>query len=480
MAPFTQWLPARSDQTSDLVLSVVAERAAGLKAAGTALEHALVVEGFELLAEKGDLQRVNGQPSLSTLRLRVSTAPLSSIGHGCDVLAFLTEDVDHLRSFGLGRGSVLLGETRTLAKLPPEAIPAGVITYPVPFTDLGSLFGKGFSERSMMTIGVLTELLRVPWETVRSQVTCGLRRRCFDVGVAYAKENLAKRDVFALSMPGVARRHVLLDAHQAVLLGLGMATCESGASSLNGLDNSPEEWVAERVRAARQLVSLLKARGIPGVMVYRGPQGRFMVMVGTADPTLVRAEQPNSSPRILVAGDLVDTVRLVGVAQRLVSACDDPVWVMVDQGLAHRRQSVPIQRLEEVAEEMREGDRRGAASPCSLLPLSAERDGGPGADIGYVTWGAAQGVVREAIGLCRGFRMNVAALYPKALSPVPIEELESFAASVKHLVVVEPNRARQYTTLVKAWTNLEPSTLMPMPGHGLTPMDIFLREGLGV
>jgi hypothetical protein len=97
-----------------------------------ALEETLADEGFDLLAEKGDLGWTNGHPALSTLRLRVSTEPMSSIGHGCDVLAFLAMDADELRSCGLVQGSVLLAETRTIAHIPPQAIPAVAITYSGP------------------------------------------------------------------------------------------------------------------------------------------------------------------------------------------------------------------------------------------------------------------------------------------------------------------------------------------------------------
>jgi hypothetical protein len=479
MAPFTQWLPPRGDQTSDLVLSLVAERPGGVKSAGMALEAALVREGFELLAETGDLIRRKGGPALSAMRLRVSTELMSSIGHGCDVLASLTEDADDLSAFGLSRGSVLLGESRMIAEAPPGTLPAGLITYSIPYADLSARFGRRSSGRGLVALGVLTEFLQVPRETVRSQVRPGLRRRCFDAGVAYAQEHVAKRDIFALTVPGAARRHVLLDARQAVLLGLGMAAIEQDSPFLNDLDDSPESWVAERVRAARPLVSCLTARGLPGVTVYRAQEGKLMIPVGCADPSLVRVEEQPSRLRILTATDLVDTVRLIGAARRVLAAHDEPVWVMVDQELAHRQQSVPVELLEEIAEEMQEGAGQGIASTPSRAPFAAEREGEPGADIGYATWGTAQGVVREAVGLCRSLGIHVAALYPKVLSPLPIQELEDFAASVKHLVVVEPNGTGLYTSLVQSCTRLNPSSLAPMPGCALTPMDIFLREGLG-
>jgi pyruvate/2-oxoacid:ferredoxin oxidoreductase alpha subunit len=99
------------------------------------------------------------------------------------------------------------------------------------------------------------------------------------------------------------------------------------------------------------------------------------------------------------------------------------------------------------------------------------------ADVGFVAWGSTQGAVREAIGLCRKFGMNVAALYPKFLWPLPSEELKAFATTVKQLVVVEPNRMGNLIRLIHAATALRPLQIVPEVGQQLNLMDIFLKEG---
>ncbi|PJA78238.1 MAG: hypothetical protein CO149_05130, partial [Nitrospirae bacterium CG_4_9_14_3_um_filter_51_5] len=109
--------------------------------------------------------------------------------------------------------------------------------------------------------------------------------------------------------------------------------------------------------------------------------------------------------------------------------------------------------------------------------LRAQREGEMAADVGFVAWGSTQGAVREAIGLCRKFGMNVAALYPKVLWPIPADELKAFATTVKQLVVVEPNRMGNLTHLIQSATSLHPVQIVPEVGRQLDLMDIFLKEG---
>jgi 2-oxoglutarate ferredoxin oxidoreductase subunit alpha len=117
--------------------------------------------------------------------------------------------------------------------------------------------------------------------------------------------------------------------------------------------------------------------------------------------------------------------------------------------------------------------------PAADLLARSDREGESGADVGFVAWGTAQGVVRETVALCQQFGLRVAALYPKTLWPVPTADLEDFGSALGSLVVVEPHRTGRYTGLVRTWTSLRCSTVWPEPGRALTPMDIFLREGLG-
>lgn len=479
MAPFTAWLPARPDQEFDLVIKIVGDGVAGQVIEITAILKALTEQGFEVLAQTG---RLDGKAPLSAVRLRLSSKPFHSMGHGCDVLAYLDEDVPDFRRFGLQRGSLLLCEPYA-QHWPAQSIPEGVITYPVPFTELIRQCGKGFSGKGLIAAGVLTHLLGIPEETVRARIPPAFRLRYFDAGAGFAREHLVKRDLYTLPTLPSGRRQLLLDTHEAIMLAFGIGHCGCGSACASGLDRSPLEWVGEHLDTARQMVSSLKTPTRPGVQVYRGGHGKIMALLGSVDPSTVNWSGDSPDPVVLVAADVPDTIRLAGAATQLVRCSGaGQVWVAVDERLTNRIQAVAIETLADATrtvERPAEPDDQ-LYSPSMTSLVEAEWDGEPGADVGYVAWGTAQGVVRDAVALCRSFGLHVAALYPKVLQPPPIKELESFAATVKRVVVVEPDGAARFTDLVKRFTSFRPAAIMPESGTVLTPMDIFLREGLGV
>lgn len=185
--------------------------------------------------------------------------------------------------------------------------------------------------------------------------------------------------------------------------------------------------------------------------------------------------------RILAAADVMDVVKLLIEAHDLIRrGLSGSVVVLVDDVVAMRHQSVDLSALIEMVRP-RGADVRGAIMTVqSDLPVRpADRDQEAGADVGFFSWGADQGVVRDAVGLCRQFGLNVAGLYPKVVVPLPQAELEMFARTVKRVVLVESSQSHGYGERLRAACSFRPTVLTSLPGKSLTPMDIFLREGLG-
>jgi 2-oxoglutarate ferredoxin oxidoreductase subunit alpha len=110
------------------------------------------------------------------------------------------------------------------------------------------------------------------------------------------------------------------------------------------------------------------------------------------------------------------------------------------------------------------------------LPL--EREGPARAEVGIISWGATQGAVREAVQRFRQIGSDVAALYPKLLWPLPVKALETFAASVKKVVVVEANKQGQLASMIRATTRIEMHQILTYNGVPISPWDIFGKEGL--
>ncbi len=472
MSPFTAWLPVGSERTSDLVLKMVGTGTAGLIDGATALEWALTEQGLRVMAQTSPGLEGSG----SAVRLRVSTEPITSLGSGCDVVACMDRTVLRQQWFDLQPGSVFVHEAGADA----AAVPDGVIAYAVPFSDLHRRCGARFSGKGFIAAGVLAHLLGIPERIVRSRIRPRVGLRYFDAGVGFASSHLEKRDIYVTPSPAGAPRQIMLDAHQALLLGLTIGGCDCRSACAQSLDRTPHEWMAEHVRAAREQVSTLTHRETSCLRLDRGSDGEVMALLGAADPSAV-PEQGASRPRVLVAADMLDAIRLAGLARWAGRADTGAVWVVVDEILAARRQSVPVEQLVDIVAGTAQAPENKVAPP----PPSWERrpgvewDRDPGATIGYVAWGAAQGVVREAVALCRSFGLNVSALYPTVLWPAPTRELEAFAETVERVVIVEPDRAGRYTRFIRNRSSLPAVTLMPEPGRALTPMDMFMREGLG-
>ncbi|MBI3811665.1 MAG: 2-oxoacid:acceptor oxidoreductase subunit alpha [Nitrospirae bacterium] len=237
---------------------------------------------------------------------------------------------------------------------------------------------------------------------------------------------------------------------------------------------------------------------------------------------------------VLAATDVRDCLDLTIEAFNLAEHYQVPVILLSDASLSRRRQTIPRPRLPEIriiprtrydpapSSYARYQVTRDGISPMSLpgqsggeyiatslehaetcslgdgpqghtimtdkrfrkldaleedfLPL--EREGPARAEVGIISWGATQGAVREAVQRFRQIGADVAALYPKLLWPLPVKALETFAASVNKVVVVEANKQGQLAGMIRACTRLEPHRIQTYNGVPITAWDIFGKEGL--
>lgn len=101
-----------------------------------------------------------------------------------------------------------------------------------------------------------------------------------------------------------------------------------------------------------------------------------------------------------------------------------------------------------------------------------EREGDADADVGIVSWGLTQTMVREAVVRLRKKGHKVAALYPKILWPVPARQIEAFAASVKTVLVPEANVQGQFAELIRSKTSVVPVKQTLYRGEPFLPKEI--------
>jgi pyruvate:ferredoxin oxidoreductase-like protein len=479
MAPLTAWLPAHSDKDFDLVVKIVGPGASTLLKEWSPIAQFLLDRGFAVMAQSG---RLNGDFGDGVLRIRIAARTFYSMGDGCDVIVHLGEHVPAFWRFGLQPGSVFLWESPTDPRLYPS-LPEGVVPYHVPLSVLCTPYGEGVTGKGFAALGALLQLLGIQEEALPRLTAAAAAPRSFAAGWDYARRVLEKHDAYSLPLFSTADApcQVLLSPHQAIMTGFAASACECGEACSGELNESAAQWITRHAGMADAIVSVLESDKHPGVQAYRGPQGRMVVLLRGDDAAIASCLNGFEAPRVFVAADILDALKLVIAGSNLLHrGQSEGVGILIEETVARRQQSVDIRSLVDM---IRRGGAVGAdtAVPYQPDPLAAtvDREEGTEADVGFVTWGAAQGVVRDAIALCRNFGLRVAGLYPKIIVPFPKEELESFARTVKRIVLVESNRTHGYEERLRAACSFPASVLTPPLGQALTPMDIFLRESLG-
>lgn len=478
MAPLTAWLPARSDQDFDLIVKVVGPAASAISKDWPLLAQSLAHRGLSVMTQWG---RLNGEVGDFVFDIRIAAQPFHSMGHGCDVLVYLGDAVPDCARFALQPGSVLLWDP------PPDRrsypVPEhGVIAYTVPLAQLALRHGEGLAGKGLAALGTLLHLLGIPDDTLGRWAGVVSAPGSFAAGVAFAQGHIEKRDPYSIpSIRSDTPGGYPLGPEQAILLGYAASACECRTGCDATLRASPAAWATTHLDIGRSAVSVLESDRYPGVQVYRGPQGKVMTLLRGNDSAIASCLNGFAAPRIFVAADVPDIIRLVMAGHELIrNGLSDGVGVLIEDTIARRHQSVGVRTLADAVRDRNRFARdTGPPSRCDSVSTMADYDGDADADVGYVSWGAAQGVVRDAVALCRSFGLRVAGLYPKRIVPFRYEDMESFAKTVGRVVIVESGQTQGYWNRLRPSFSFDYSVLTPQPGHPLTPMDIFLREGLG-
>jgi hypothetical protein len=331
-------------------------------------------------------------------------------------------------------------------------------------------------------MGVLASLLGFSEEARRVCLTSLSASRLFDSGYQFASRSLVKHDIYSLPLAASSGARIVLSPENAVKLGFAASHCGSGTECPGELERSPTQWIARHLAMADKMVSGLHSEQFSDAQVYRGPQGNVFALLGGNSASILSSLNGCSDPRALVAADAADALRLLLVGHRLIETNRaGVVGVVLEEALTARLESVGIDALAAAMRggQLDAGNGFDGGAEVGRAPMQAEREGEVDAEVGFIAWGATQGVVRDALMLCRNVGMNVAALYPKQMVPLPVAQLESFAATVKRVVVVESGQTRAHADRIERACTFRHSVVMPNAGTALTPMDLFMREDLG-
>jgi hypothetical protein len=478
MAPFSAWLPARPNQDFDLTLKIVGRSASGLIDELEPVAKALTLHGCQVMVQTG---RLNGGSGQLVLRLRIASRPFYSMGHGCDVVVYLGQDPPEFGQFGLQSGSVLVWDPSE--QLPLHFQPAdGIIAYPAPLRELNAQYSQDPWGQGFVAMGVLAHLLGFSEEALVVCLKSLSAPRLFDSGYQFASRSLVKHDIYSLPLDAGSDARIILSPENAVKLGFAASHCGSRTECAGELERSPTQWIARHLVMADKMVSVLHSEQFPDAQVYRGPHGNVFALLGGDGASILSSLNGCSDPKVLVAADASDALRLMVLGHRLVEANQaGVVGVVVEEALTARLESVEVGALAAAmsGKQSDAADGFEGAEEDVTVTMRAEREGEDDAEVGFIAWGATQGVVRDALMLCRNVGMSVAALYPKQIVPLPVEQLESFAGTVKRVVVVESGQMRTHADRIEGACLFRPSVVMPNKGTALTPMDLFMREDVG-
>jgi len=478
MAPFSAWLPARSNQDFDLTVKIVGSSASGLIDELSTIVQALALHGCQVMVQTG---RLHGGSGHLVLRLRIASRPFYSMGHGCDVAVYLDQNPQKFWQFGMQPGSVLVWEPPEQSRLHP-LLPDGIIAYPVPLRELNARYSQDVWGKGFVAMGVLAYLLGFSEEARQVCLKSTRSSRLFDSGYQFASRSLVKHDIYSLPLATSGDACIVLSPENAVKLGFAASHCGSGTECAGELERSATQWVARHLAMADKMVSGLHSEQFSDAQIYRGPQGKVFALLRGEGASILSSLNGCSNPRVFVAADAADALRLVVVGHRLVEANRaGVVGVVVEEALTARLESVGVEALSAAMsrEQVDAGDGFDGGEEDRSATMRSEREGEDDAEVGFIAWGETQGLVRDALMLYRNIGMSVAALYPKQMVPLPVAQLESFAGTVKRVVVVESGQTRTHADRIEGACVFRPSVVMPNKGTALTPMDLFMREDLG-
>ncbi len=108
----------------------------------------------------------------------------------------------------------------------------------------------------------------------------------------------------------------------------------------------------------------------------------------------------------------------------------------------------------------------------------AKTYGVEGASIGIISWGSTSGAVFEAIDMAKERGIEVQALYPRTLYPLPTDWIKDFVKDKEVIIVVEANYNAQFkSTIVERCTHINKGTevleFLKYDGTPFTPEEII-------
>lgn len=166
-----------------------------------------------------------------------------------------------------------------------------------------------------------------------------------------------------------------------------------------------------------------------------------------------------------------------GISPMFIPGTDTGGNTYAATGLEHGedsspRTSVPV-RNKMTDKRWRKFDNIEADYYENFRALEKSEGADEAADLGIISWGLTQTMVKEAVDRLRKEGLKVTAIYPKLLWPMPVKSFEAYASKCKKILVPEANYQGQLADLIKMKTNIVPIKQNVYRGEPFIPQEIY-------
>lgn len=563
----------------DLTVRISGRCGEGVVLAGEILTLSAARAGLEVFAVKDYPAEMKG--GLCTFQLRVGDQEILSHGDHPDLLLAFNEQAYSEHINDLGERGVLLYDQDTLTPKNGEKHRS----FGLPLTSISQKELSFLPGRNILAVGVIAAVLSLDQDKVEAVIRHALRHKVEEVvtknlralSTGYQQGIDLRR---AAGLPSLHRRdgqteRLVMNGNQAIALGAMAAGCRF----YSGYPITPATEIMERlaedlpklggdmVQTEDEISALAMALGasfagkkamtatsgpglslmtellglasmaeIPVVIVdvqRAGPSTGLPTKTEQSDLNHLLYGSHGEAPRIVVAPTTVEdafyqTIRAFNLAEKYQM----PVYLVSDQHLSQRLQTVPVPDLSRVPVLERlhpdGGDGKyqryeltsSGVSPMSV-PGSSEQgiyvatglehdlSGHPNyevemhramtakrfrklaqaaressearlhgvqrAVVGLIGWGSSEGAAREAAERARRDGISVAVLYPTTLNPLPEQAIIEFAGHMRTILIPEMNYTGQLADYLRTKMGLEAQRLNKPGGAPFTPTEIYLK-----
>lgn len=564
----------------NLVVRIAGTAGEGALSAGDIINLAMKRAGYHTMLFQSYGAEVRGEgPSMA--QVRASDSPVLSQGDEVDILIALNREALDLNIKEVGKEGLVIYDGRPLDTFGAQtsyipSLPEGVRGVSIPLASISHQKLNSLIAKNLVALGAFSFISGLLFETISDIVKSRFGEKSLSalrMGFDYvASESRVK--VFKVEKAGALREMLMLSGNQAVSMGAIAAGVKVFAGypitpATNILEFLAGElpkvggWVVQTEDEISAFCTVLGASfaGVKAMTATSGPGLSLMVEgIGLASmaeipavivnvqrggpstgmPTKTEQSDLNisvfgshgDSPRVILAPSTVEECFYLTIhAFNISEVCQMPVFILTDQFLGQRRETVSpfelariglIQRLIPDSEGIKnykryritdsgvspmsvpgmEGGEHAAtglehredASPsydpdnhiimtrkrwkklelargCAVEP---KHYGAEDAEIGIIGWGSTEGAVREAVEIANERGLKVAALYPKLLNPLQTDIVKAFAMSLKKFIVIENNYTGQFANILRS-KGIDAEPLLLCEGRPFKVAEILKR-----